>query len=171
MSDRRHEVPRRIGIAGVERLPELRELWLSLHRHHRTTARAAIQPDDDLSWAICRAGYHELMSRGRGFVIVADDDAGPVGYAAVEIHDGPDDTYAGDDGRGEVLTLVVAESERGSGLGSALLDAVDAELAVRGISDQIIAVMDGNGAAQRLYERRGFTVAELILFRQGPRPE
>jgi ribosomal protein S18 acetylase RimI-like enzyme len=150
---------------------ELRELWLSLHGHHRTVAHAAIQPDDDLSWAVRNAAYRDLLSSGRGFLVIADRSSEPVAYAAVEVHEGPDDTYAGASEHGEVLTLVVAESERGSGLGSALLDAVAAELAARGVTDQRIAVMAGEDAAQQLYERRGFAAAEIILFRQGPRPD
>jgi GNAT superfamily N-acetyltransferase len=62
--------------------------------------------------------------------------------------------------------LVVADRRRGR---SSLLDAVDAELAGRGIRDQVIAVMAGNVAAQRLYERCGFVPGEIILFRLGGR--
>jgi hypothetical protein len=39
----------------------------------------------------------------------------------------------------------------------------------RGITDQVIAAMAGNDAAQRPYERRGFTPGEVILLRLGTR--
>ena len=56
---------------------------------------------------------------------------------------------------------------RGQGIGTLLLDFVDAELAARGISDLIVAVMIGNSDAQRLYERRGLRPAEIVLYRFG----
>jgi ribosomal protein S18 acetylase RimI-like enzyme len=64
-----------------------------------------------------------------------------------------------------VWTVVVDESARGRGVGSALLDAVDAELARRGIRDLMIGVMEGNDGARRLYERRGFVPGWLQLYR------
>jgi ribosomal protein S18 acetylase RimI-like enzyme len=48
-----------------------------------------------------------------------------------------------------------------------LLDEVDLELERRGVRDLRISVLAGNDRAQRLYERRGLRVAELVLFRFG----
>jgi ribosomal protein S18 acetylase RimI-like enzyme len=56
---------------------------------------------------------------------------------------------------------------RVAGIGTRLLDAVDDELATRGVHDLRISVLAGNERAQRLYERRGFGVGELVLFRFG----
>ncbi|MFZ0324791.1 MAG: GNAT family N-acetyltransferase, partial [Actinomycetes bacterium] len=52
--------------------------------------------------------------------------------------------------------LVVTTSARSQGLGNALLDAVDAELARLGITASFIGVMVGNDDAERLYARRGY---------------
>src|SRR5438270_445963 len=60
-----------------------------------------------------------------------------------------------------------AEDHRGRGLGGRLLDAVDAELAARWIRDLKVAVMAGNEAAQRFYERCGLRPCELVLYRLG----
>ena len=56
---------------------------------------------------------------------------------------------------------------RGSGIGSVLLDAVDAALRDRAIPNLTVAVMCANEAAIRLYRRRGLIPGELILYRIG----
>ena len=156
-----------LSVAGVERIDDLEPLWLALHRHHREVAAVPVQADDGLSWELCRANYRRHIEAGDGFLIMADRHGITTGYTMVLLRAGPDDTYPFTDRFAEVLTLVVSPAERGRGVGSALLDAVDAELAVRGISDQVISVMAGNAAAQRLYERRGFVPGEILLFRVG----
>jgi ribosomal protein S18 acetylase RimI-like enzyme len=156
-----------IGPAGAERVDELEALWLTLHRHHRQVSTMPVQPDDALSWQLCRANYARRIDAGEGFLVIADRAGRVCGYAMVVLRPGPDDTYPFAGTFAEVLTLIVSPDERGGGIGGRLLDAVDAELAASGITDQVIAVMAGNDAAQRLYERRGFRPGEIILFRQG----
>jgi ribosomal protein S18 acetylase RimI-like enzyme len=55
----------------------------------------------------------------------------------------------------ELATLAVLPEVRGQGVGSALLDAVEARLRDLGIHDMVIAVVTSNRDAMRLYERRG----------------
>ena len=83
----------------------------------------------------------------------------------MRIHEGPDDSSALEQRYGEVWTVVVAERARRRGIGSALLDEVDAELARRGIRDLMIGVMEGNDDARRLYERRGLVPGWRQLYR------
>ena len=83
----------------------------------------------------------------------------------MRIHEGPDDSWALEDRYGEVWTILVTERARGRGLGCALLDEVDAELARRGIRDLMIGVMEGNDDARRLYERRGLVPGWRQLYR------
>jgi ribosomal protein S18 acetylase RimI-like enzyme len=155
----------RIVLAGLERVDELRPLWLQLHHHHARVSRVQPFVDDETSWTVRRTGYVEILGAG-GFVLIAEMDAGAVaGYALVKIHEGGDDSWALADRWGEVWTLVVDERRRGQGIGSALLDAVDAELASRGVHDLMIGVMEGNDAARRLYERRGLVPGWLQLYR------
>jgi ribosomal protein S18 acetylase RimI-like enzyme len=153
-----------IVLAGAERIDELRPLWLELHHHHARVSRVRPLVDDETSWEARRRSYVETFDGG-GFALVADDGDGLVGYAMVRIHDGPDDSWALGGRYGEVWTLVVSERVRGRGIGSALLDAVDAELSGRGIEDLMIGVMEGNDAARRLYERRGLIPGWLQLYR------
>jgi GNAT superfamily N-acetyltransferase len=152
-----------IVLAGSERVDELRPLWLQLHHHHASVSPVQPFVDDETSWAMRRSGYVEILGNG-GFVLIAEDD-GLAGYALVKIHEGGDDSWALADRWGEVWTLVVDEPRRGQGIGSALLDAVDAELAGRGVHDLMIGVMEGNDAARQLYERRGLVPGWRQLYR------
>jgi ribosomal protein S18 acetylase RimI-like enzyme len=155
----------RIALAGPERIDELGPLWLQLHHHHERVSRVQPFVDDEASWAARRRGYVDILAHG-GFIVVAEAEDGLVGYALVKIHDdGPDDSWAIEDRFGEVWTLVVDERARGRGIGSALLDAVDEELAHRGIHDLMIGVMEGNDDARRLYERRGLVPGWMQLYR------
>jgi ribosomal protein S18 acetylase RimI-like enzyme len=154
----------RIAEAGRERIDELRPLWLQLHHHHARVSRVQPFVDDETSWTMRRLSYVETFDGG-GFALLAEDGGRLVGYAMVRIHDGPDDSWALGDRYGEVWTLVVDEAARGAGIGSALLDAVDAALAERGIVGLVIGVMEGNDDARRLYERRGLVPGWLQLYR------
>jgi ribosomal protein S18 acetylase RimI-like enzyme len=157
-------MPPHIALAGIDRIDELGPLWLQLHHHHARVSRVQPFVDDETSWAVRRRGYVDIFEEG-GFALIAEDDVGPAGYAMVRIHEGGDDSWALADRWGEVWTLVVAEERRGNGIGTALLDAVDAELAQRGIADLMIGVMEGNDGARRLYERRGLVPGWVQLYR------
>ena len=121
--------------------------------------------DDESSWRARLELYRRVLGNRQGFVLVAELDGGVVGYAAVELLDGADDTFAVGPRHAEVLTLVVAEDARGAGLGTRLLDKVDAKLAAAGIKDLVISVMLGNDRARDFYERRGLVPAETYLWR------
>ena len=93
--------------------------------------------------------------------------APPVGYAYVHIRPGDDDTWPVGAHMAELVSLAVAPDQRSRGIGTALMDAVDAELERRGIHDLEVAVMAGNDRAVAFYQRRGLVVGELLLFRFG----
>jgi ribosomal protein S18 acetylase RimI-like enzyme len=152
---------------GVDRLPELEPLWRSLHQHHRSVADLPVLADDDLSWQRRRDGYRALLEGGDAFVLLATEREKPVGYAVVMIRPGDDDTWPVGAHMAELISLAVAPEARGQGLGTALMDAVDAELDRRGVPDLEVAVMAGNDRALRFYERRGLRAGEVLLFRFG----
>jgi len=154
----------RIVPAGRDRVDELRPLWLQLHHHHERVSRVQPFVDDETSWTMRRRSYEQTFADG-GFALAAEEDGRLIGYAMVRIHEGPDDSWELGDRYGEVWTLVVDEVARGAGVGSALLDAVDAELGERGITGLVIGVMEGNDDARRLYERRGLVPGWLQLYR------
>ena len=150
---------------GVDRLDVLRELWLSLHRHHAAIGSQPLVTDEDLSWERRRALYEAWLLNQQAFVLIAGTGEEPVGYAIVRLHDGPDDTYPVGARWAEIYSLSVAPQARGQGIGTQLLDAIDGRLADLGINDVTISAMVENESALRLYQRRGFTPRELILWR------
>jgi ribosomal-protein-alanine N-acetyltransferase len=79
--------------------------------------------------------------------LVAEDNEGIVGYAGL--------LAAG--GQADVLTIAVATSRWGQGIGTDLLAALLAEARRRGCTEVFLEVKTDNTRAQRLYHRWGFT--------------
>src|SRR5690606_5703034 len=97
-----------------------------------------------------------------------DPGTGPVGYAVVSIHGGPDDSHVTGERFAELQSLAVLEGMRGAGVGTALLQAVYAELRALGIEELAIGVLATNHDALRLYEREGFTPWVVIALGKVP---
>jgi ribosomal protein S18 acetylase RimI-like enzyme len=149
-------------------LDDLAPLWLALHHHHRaTTTSVPILRDDELSWQQRRAWYAGMIDREHGFVVVARAADTPIGYAFVRVHEGPDDTLDLGVRWGQVVTLSVLPDRRGDGVGTAIMDEVDRQLAAIGIHNVEIDVMQGNDRAREFYERRGYVLGQIYLFKVG----
>lgn len=83
------------------------------------------------------------------------DEAKLAGFAMCRLlPEGP--TFALGPVRAEIDSLVVDRDGRGLGVGTALLEAVRAQLTARGIRCCSIGVLAQNRDAARLYERVGF---------------
>jgi ribosomal protein S18 acetylase RimI-like enzyme len=157
-----------VEVASIDRVDEVRPLWLALHHHHRDVVGSLpLVEDDELSWQRRRALYADRLQSGTGFLVLASDQNEVVGYAFVCVEEGPDDTFPVGDRYAELYSLSVAPRRRGRGIGTQLLDFIDDELARRSIVDLKVAVMAANTDAQRLYERRGARPAEVVLYRFG----
>jgi ribosomal protein S18 acetylase RimI-like enzyme len=145
-------------------LDEVKPLWLCLHAHHLAVADYRnLVSDLEQSWQWRRAWYEQLISDHGSFFIACD--AGPaLGYAMTYTTVGPDDTFAVEGGTVEIVSLVVAASRRGSGVGSQLLAAVHESALARGIDTLKVAVMVGNERALEFYMRAGFSAAEEVLY-------
>ncbi len=130
-------------------------LWRQLMDHVAglPEARVPVRPSDE-SWELERREILRQLA-GDAFVLVARRLQRIVGYAFVCI-EGPDPVWYTGDKHAVLATLCVEETERGSGVGSALMDAVDAELDRLGVEDVEIGVDPGNGGAARFYETRGY---------------
>ena len=87
------------------------------------------------------------LEQGSRYYLVACQADGIVGYAGL--------LGAGD--QGDVVTLAVAVSHWGLGIGGALLEALMAEAARRGCAELFLEVRTDNVRAQQLYRRYGFT--------------
>ena len=156
---------------GIDDVVALRELWLELHHHHAEVApQAGPFTDDEPSWAARSSAYRKWLAEPGSFLLLARDAEELAGYAVVRVFEAPADlrdSWRVPDRVAEVETLVVTERRRGTGLGSRLLDEIDAELDRLGITEVMVGVMAGNDGAQRLYERRGFKPRWLVLARPG----
>jgi ribosomal protein S18 acetylase RimI-like enzyme len=106
------------------------------------------------------------LADSEAFVLLAQREGAPVGYAMVHVREGSP-TWAIGERAGELETLSVLPAERGRGTGSALLEAVRGELAGRGIAEVSLLAIAGNEQAIRFYERRGFSTHALWM-RVGP---
>ena len=155
----------RSGTAGD--LPQVRDAFLSLHHHHRQISAVTLTEPDERAWTERVSTYEQYFAEGRALLHLARIDGRCVGYALTVLHPGSDDTFPLGAGYAELYTLAVVPESRDSGIGSALLDAVDAALDDRAIPSLTVAVMYANEAAIRLYRRRGLIPGELILYRIG----
>ena len=155
-----------IEMLDPENIEDVAPLWKALLDHiaELPDAIVPIRPFEQ-SWPIERREMLETLA-GDAFVLVARHDGDVAGHAFVAIED-PDPVWYTGDAHAELAHLSVAEGERGNGVGTALLDAMDAELERRGVEDVEIGVDTANRDAVRLYERRGYR-ADFHIFYGSP---
>jgi ribosomal protein S18 acetylase RimI-like enzyme len=160
--------------AAIERgdaadIDSLRDLWLQLHHHHQEIGpQSGTFTDDESSWSVRSANYREWLAEEGSFLLLARDGDELVGYAMVSVTPGPAserDAWVVPETVAELMTIVVSKGSRGEGLGTRLLDEVDAELERLGIDELFVGLIPGNDGAQRLYESRGFKGRWLTLVR------
>ena len=155
-----------IATLDAATIDDIAQLWKALMDHVAALPEALVpvRPSEE-SWELERKEMLEALA-GDAFVLVARRGGATVGYAFVII-EGPDPVWYTGDTHAELAHLCVAEGERGNGVGSALLDAMDAELERRGVEDVEIGVDTGNDVAARLYESRGYR-ADFRIFYGSP---
>ena len=151
-------------------IPSVEPLWVAVHHvHGASMPELASYVSDEETWRERRALSAELFHKPETFLFLARARGELVGYALGHILGAAEswwrDTWRTGDRVGELESVSVLPGHRGAGIGSALLDAVDAEFARLGIDDQVIGVLPGNVDAVRLYERRGFRPTWLYLSR------
>ena len=61
-------------------LDALRELWLSLHRHHAAIGSHPLVADEAISWQRRRALYETWLRNADAFVLIAGDVAANLPY-------------------------------------------------------------------------------------------
>jgi ribosomal protein S18 acetylase RimI-like enzyme len=160
-----------ISTGSVRDIPQLRTAFVSLHDHHRRQSTIALTEPDERAWTARASTYEQYFDDDRALLHLARAEGDCVGYAFTVLHPGSDDTFPLGAGYAELYTLAVLPQSRGSGIGTALLDAVDAALADRAITNLTVAVMAENEAAIRLYRGRGLIPGELTLYRIGAQPD
>jgi ribosomal protein S18 acetylase RimI-like enzyme len=139
------------------------------HVHAASMPELAPYVSDAETWSERRALYASLFSKPDTLLLLARDGDELIGYALTHVL-AVEETWVPDTWRtgariAEIESLAVTEVRRGEGIGSALMDAVERELAARGLDDLILGVLPGNADAIRLYERRGFRPTWMYLSR------
>jgi ribosomal protein S18 acetylase RimI-like enzyme len=155
---------------SIDDVDSLEPLWVAVHHAH-AAAMPELAPyvSDAETWARERPIYVELLAKPDTLLLLARDGDELVGYALAHVSP-VDETWIPDTWRtgpriGELESIGVVAQRRGEGIGSALMDAVERELAALGVDDLVLGVLPGNDGARRLYERRGFRPTWLYLSR------
>jgi ribosomal protein S18 acetylase RimI-like enzyme len=159
-----------IRLGGDDDIERLEPLWLQLHEVHQA-ADPDLAPwvDPETSWGRRRELYRHCLSSPDAFLLLVERGERLIGYVMVAVE--PDgarlwsDSWHVGERVAELETIVLLPEERQRGLGTYLLDVVDAELERRGIDDMVIGAVPGNRGAIELYERRGFVLNWVILSR------
>ena len=164
----------RIERADAGRIGELEPITRSFHRHHLTVDPAipGIPPrHEDDWWAIRSERYRGWLGAGDGaFLLIAELEGSPVGYAFATLHD-QDDSHATGERFAQLESLAVLERTRGAGIGTALLRQVYRELHAAGVGEMVISALVTNDPAIRLYEREGFRPWVVLLIGRIPDPD
>ena len=149
--------PPAISIRRLDRadLDRVEPLWNALREHHAsvTPHSAAPRPRED-SWTRRRSQYERWLSEPDAFVLIAERGDAAVGYAMTHLRAGSP-TWPSSERAGEVETLSVHPRERGRGIGTLLLEAVEDELAALGVEELSLHVVSHNDKAMAFYERHG----------------
>ncbi len=117
-----------ISSGSVSDIPQLRDAFLSMHDHHRRISAVTLTEPGERAWSERVSTYEQHFAAGRALLHLARIDGRCVGYAFTVLYPGSDDTFPLGAGYAELYTLAVVPDSRGSGVGSALLDDVDAAL-------------------------------------------
>jgi ribosomal protein S18 acetylase RimI-like enzyme len=158
----------RLREAGAEDIPLVEPLWVAVHHRH-AESMPELEPyvTDAETWAIRSAFYRDLLTKPDTLFLLAFDGDRAVGYGLAHVLKLEDtwvpDTWRTGERIGEIESLSVLPAYRGGGLGSMMLDRLEAHLRARGARDFILGVLPGNDDALRLYERRGYRPTWLYL--------
>src|SRR5262249_32744727 len=152
-------------------LGNLEPLWRTFYDHHIDVTphlgdRA--RPFHE-AWELRRrmeTGW--LESEGGSFVLAARHENRYLGYAFVRVRWGAGfaASWRFSDPLAELATLAVLPAYRGRGIGSGLMDAVEARVQELGIADLAIGVIATNADAMGFYERRGAVAFQTQLIQR-----
>jgi ribosomal protein S18 acetylase RimI-like enzyme len=160
--------PWTLRAGGATDLDLVDPLWVAVHqRHIESMPHLAPYVSDADTWRARRTLYERLLTQPDTLLLLASVDENLIGYGLTHVMPVADswieDTWATGDRIGEIESLSVLPEYRGSGLGTELLDRLEAHLHGLGIDDLILGALAGNDAAIRLYERRGYQPTWLYL--------
>jgi GNAT superfamily N-acetyltransferase len=144
-----------VGPLDAGHLDAVEPLWRSLIDHLRESDSVVELVPHEQSWPRRRALYQDVLADGHSFALGAWRGERLIAYAVMRVLP-PDPVWYTGSHFAELTSLSVAPDERGAGVGTVLLDAVEDGLLTRGIDQYCIGVDTVNDGAQRFYARRGF---------------
>ncbi len=158
----------RLRTGSAEDLDLVEPLWVAVHHRHRESMpELAPYVSESETWRARRSLYEELLAKPDTLFLLALVDEEPIGYGLTHVMPVADswieDTWTTGHRIGEIESLSVLPAYRGSGLGSELLERLEAHLHDLGVDDLILGALAGNADAIRLYERRGYQATWLYL--------
>lgn len=152
---------------SVAELDALKPLWNALQAHHSeitpSLGPATPKRTAEDAWRKRRAKYERWLRDPETFFLVAEVDGEPAGYAFVTVGPGYA-SWATGERLAELETLSVLPSERGAGVGAALIEAAWERLAELGVGDMAITTTVTNVDAHRFYERQGFSQRFVVYY-------
>ncbi|RLM63949.1 GNAT family N-acetyltransferase [Halorubrum sp. Atlit-8R] len=154
--------------ATADDVDAVTDMWVSLaagQREHGATLRAEANRATVREWVaqsvvtgelfVARAPSPEAETEGGG-----DGDSDPVGFVGFSLERGD---YERDAVRGTVSNLYVVPERRGEGIGAALLDAAESELAEAGAEHVALEALADNDRAREFYAARGYGLHRVEL--------
>lgn len=145
----------------------VKELWEALQEHHArvTPMLAGYAPEREVadSWRRRRAKYERWLAQPDTFVLLAERDGAPIGYAFVTVGPGHA-SWASGDRIAELETLSVAPGARGAGVGTLLIDEVARRLDAIGVGAIAVTTTTTNIDSHRFYQARGLRPACIVFF-------
>ncbi|MDQ2049044.1 GNAT family N-acetyltransferase [Natronolimnohabitans sp. A-GB9] len=146
-----------IELARPSDLEAVTELWVRLARDQRSHD-SVIRADANRETMRETLAAHQVNDG----LLVARDAGRIVGFASFSLERG---SLELDTTRGLLSNIYVEAAYRDQGLGAALLEAAEAELADQGADAVVLEVMAENEAARRFYEHRGYETYRVAMTR------
>jgi ribosomal protein S18 acetylase RimI-like enzyme len=150
--------------ATAERLDDVESLCRAMHEYDAEVAGEAVEVAPfrlaKHSWQRRRSEFERWMSDGDAWLLIAEREGSPVGFAFFRIRDG-DRSFETNERMGELEALSVEPELRRWGIGSLLMEEVERRLAVAGVGFIGLTVIAGNEDALRFYRRWGMAPSHV----------
>jgi GNAT superfamily N-acetyltransferase len=135
-----------------------------MHEHHAEVAGEALKVASlrraEDAWQRRRREFELWMRAGDAWLLIAEGDGSPVGFAFFRICDS-DWSFETNERMGELEALSVEPELRRWGIGSLLMEEVEGRLAAAGVDFIGLALIAGNEDALRFYERWGMAPSHI----------
>ncbi|MHB8284269.1 MAG: GNAT family N-acetyltransferase [Caulobacteraceae bacterium] len=151
-------IVRQAAQADLNALIELNGVVQSLH--------AQLEPSlfrENVDQAELRTFFAEVLTRPDSYILIAEDFSKAVGYMWFDYQERPETPFTHARTRIYIQHIVVGETVRRAGVGSALMEAVEAEARARSVHRLVLDAWALNGEAQSFFEARKFRAFNIVL--------